>query len=128
MGSALTVFTLPIPSSEAPINENANCAEYALETLCESGFDSIYSLITTLLRSNSLGNEESCQIALALLANEENRSHFLEDNCFCQVICKYTSAIASQEMEALVAHKALRLPISKVNVEILEKFDAVFIA
>ena len=108
----LTVFTLQVPSSEAPINENANRAEHALETLRKSDFDSIYSLITTLLRSNSLGSEESCQIALALLANEENRSHFLEDNCFCQVICKYTSAIANQEMEALVAHKVLRLPIS----------------
>ncbi len=31
-------------------------------------------------------------------------------------------------MEALVAHKALWLPISKVNVETLEKFDAISIA
>ncbi len=107
MGSALTVFTLPVPFSEAPINKNANRAEYALETLHKSGFNSIYFLITTLLRSNSLGSEESCQIVLALLANEENRSHFLEDNCFCQVICKYTSTIASQEMKVLVAYKAL---------------------
>ncbi len=112
MGSALTVFILPVPSSEVSINENANRAEHALETLRKSGFDSIYSLITTILRSNSLGSEESCQITLALLANEENRSHFLEDNHFCQVICKYTSAIASQEMEVLVAYKTLRLPIS----------------
>ena len=31
-------------------------------------------------------------------------------------------------MEVLVAHKALWLPISKVNIETLEKFDAVSIA
>ncbi len=128
LGSALTVFTLSVPFSEAPINKNANREEHILETLCESGFDSIYSLITTLLRSNSLDSEESCQIVLALLANEENRSHFLEDNCFCQVICKYTSAIASQEIEVLVAHKALRLLIYKVNVKTLGKFDAISIA
>ncbi len=52
----------------------------------------------------------------------------MEDNRFCQVICKYTSAIVSQEMEALVAHKALRLPISQFNVETLGKFDAISIA
>ncbi len=87
-----------------PIYKNANRAEHALETLRELGFDAIYSLITTLLRSNGLGSEESCQIALALLTNEEKRSHFLEDNHFCQVICKYTSAIASQEIKALVEY------------------------
>ena len=52
----------------------------------------------------------------------------MEDNCFCQVICKYTSAIVSQEMEVLVAHKAPRLLIAKVNVETLGKFDVVSIA
>ncbi len=128
MGSALTVFILPVLISEALINENANCTEHVLETLHKSDFDSIYSLITTLLRSNSLSSEEGCQIALAFLTNKENRSHFLEDNRFCQVICKYTSAITNQEMKALVAHKALRLLISKVNVETLGKFDAVSIA
>ncbi len=52
----------------------------------------------------------------------------MEDNHFCQFICKYTLAIASQEIEALVTHKILRLPISQVNVETLGKFDAVSIA
>ncbi len=99
-----------------------------METLRESGFDSIYSLITILLRSKSLGSEKSCQIALALLVNEENRSYFSENNHFCQVICKYTSAIANQEMEVLVAYKALQLFIFQVNVETLGKFDAVSIA
>ena len=52
----------------------------------------------------------------------------MENNRFCQVICKYTSAIANQEIKALVAHKALWLFISKSNVEILGKFDIVSIA
>ena len=127
MGSTLTVFILPVPSSEPPIHEN-NRAEHILETLFKSDFNSIYSLIITLLRSNSLGSKKSCQIALEFFTHEENRSHFLEDNRFCQVICKYTLAIARQEMEVLVAHKALRVLISKVNIETLEKFDTVFIA
>ncbi len=107
LGSAFTIFILSIPFSKPPIYENVNCIEYILETLYKSGFDSIYSLITILLRSNSLGSEKSCQIILTLLANEENQSHFLENNHFCQVIYKYTSVIASQEIEMLVAHKAL---------------------
>ncbi len=78
-----------------------------MEILCKPGFDSIYSLITILLSLNSLDGEKNCQIALALFANEENKSYFLEDNCFYQVICKYTSVIASQDIELLVAHKAL---------------------
>ena len=86
-----------------------------------------YSLITTLLRSNSLQSEESCQIVFVLLANEENWIYFLEDNLFCQAIYKYTSAIAIQEMEVLVTNKVLRLSISKINVEILEKFDTLSI-
>lgn len=123
IGSALTVLTLTAPPLEPFIDKNEH-AEHALEILCKVGFNSIYSLITTLLRSNSLRSEESCQIALALLVNKENQNHFLEDNCFCQAICKYTLAITSQEMKALVAHKALQLPILKVNVEMLGKFDA----
>ena len=63
-----------------------------------------------------------------LLANKENWSYFLENNCFCQAICKYVLAITSREMEALVTYKALPLPISKVNVEILGKFDTLSIA
>lgn len=55
---------------------------------------------------------------------KENQSHFLANNDFRQVICKHTSEIASQEMEALVAQKQLRLPLSKVNVEALGRFDA----
>lgn len=39
------------------------------------------------------------------------------------MICKYTSAIAIHEIEALIAHKTLRLLISKVNVETLRNFD-----
>ncbi len=52
----------------------------------------------------------------------------MEDSRFCQVICKYISAIASQEIEVLVAYKALRLLISKVNIETLKKFNTVSIA
>ncbi len=127
MGSTITVCTLSTLFSEPHIHKNDHI-EYALETLRKSDIDSIYSLITTLLRFNSLGSKESYQIGLALLANEENRSHFLEDNRFCQVIYKYTSAITSQEMEVLVAYKTIRLPIFKVNIEILGKFDAIYIA
>lgn len=58
-----------------------------------------------------------------LLANKENQSYFLEDNHYCQVICKYTSTITSYVIEALVPYKVLWLLISKVNVEILRKFD-----
>lgn len=96
--------------------------------MCEIDFDSIYLLITTLLRFNSLRSKENCQIILALLANEKNQSHFLENNCFCQVICKYTSVITSREIKALVAYKALWLFIFKVNVKTLEKFDVLAIA
>ena len=102
----LTVCTLLALFLELHIYKK-DCIEHALETLRKLGFNSIYSLITTLLRSNSLDSKESYQIALTFLANKENWSHFLEDNCFCQVICKYTSAIANKEMKALVAHKAL---------------------
>ncbi len=68
----LTIFTLPVPFSEILIHKNANRIEHILETLHKSSFNLIYSLITTLLRSNSLDSEESCQIVLILLANEEN--------------------------------------------------------
>lgn len=105
-----------------PIDENEQ-AEHVLETLRETGFDSIYSLITTLFKFNSLCSKKSYQIAFALLINEENRSHFLKDNCFCQVICKYTSAIDCQEIKALVAHKTLQFSISKVNIKTLKKFN-----
>lgn len=96
--------------------------EHVLEILCKIGFHSIYSLITTLPRFNSLHSKESCQITLAFLGNKKKQSHFLEDNYFCQVSCKYTSVIASQEMEALVANKALWLLISKINIKTLRNF------
>lgn len=51
----------------------------------------------------------------------------MANNCFCQVICKYISAITSQEIEVLITHKVLWLFISKINVEILGKFDALSI-
>lgn len=51
----------------------------------------------------------------------------MKDNCFCQVICKYTLTFASQEIKTLVAHKALQLSTSKVNIKTLGKFDIVSI-
>lgn len=126
MASVITLFTLPAPFLESSIYEN-NCEKYTLETLYKSGFDLIYSLITTLLRFDNLKNKKSCQIAYAFFTNKENRSHFLEDNCFCQIICKYTSIITSQKMKALVAYKLIYLPISKINVKLLGKFDAISI-
>lgn len=56
-------------------------------------------------------------MVIIFLANKENQSYFLENNYFCQVICKYTSAIASQKMEVLVVYKAFQLFISKVNIK-----------
>lgn len=70
-------------------------------------FDLIYLFITTLLKSNSLHNEESCQIALVVFTNKKNRGYFLENNCFYKVICKYILAIINQEIEVLVAYKVL---------------------
>lgn len=95
-----------------------DCIKYILETLHKSGFDLIYSLIITLLRSNGLGSKENCKIALMLIANKENQRHFLKDNYFYKIICKYTLAITSKKMKALVTHKALLFSISKVNIEI----------
>lgn len=51
----------------------------------------------------------------------------MEDNFFCQAIYKYISTIASQEIKALVTHKALQLSIPKINVETMGKFDALSI-
>ncbi len=56
---------------QSPIDKNKQ-VKYILETLSEMGFDLIYSLITTLQKSNSLHSNESCQITLVLLANKEN--------------------------------------------------------
>ena len=127
MGSALIILILLVYFFKPPINKN-DCAKYTLETLYKSSFDSIYSLITTLLIFNNLGSKKSYQIALAFPAHEENQGHFLKGNCFCQVICKYILVIASQKIEALVVHKALQLLIFKANVKTLEKFDIISIA
>ena len=127
MGSTLTISILSVFSFKLSIYKN-DYAEHGLETLCKLDFDLIYSLITILLRSNNLGSKENCQIALAFLTHKENWSHFLEDNCFCQIIYKYTLIIASQEIKMLVAYKTLRLSISKVNIKILGKFNAILIA
>ena len=59
------------------INKNKR-AKHRLKILCKMGFNSIYSFITTLLRSNSFCNEENCQIVLVLFENKKNQSHFLE--------------------------------------------------
>lgn len=126
MGNALIVFTLPAFFVELLIYKNS-CVEYALETLYKSNFVSIYSLITTLLRSNSLDSKKCYQITHLFFANKKNQNYFLKDNCFYQIICKYILAIFSQEIEVLVAHKVLQLPISKVSIEILRKFVIVSI-
>lgn len=93
----------------------------------KTDFDSIYLLITNLLWSNSLLMKKNCQIVLTLLVNEKYRNHFLKDNCFSLTICKYISTIVTQKMEALVTHKVLKLPISKINMETLKKFDTLSI-
>lgn len=66
-----TFCILSAPFSELHIDEN-DYIEYILEKLCESGFNSVYSLIIISLKFNILGSEESCQITLALLINKEN--------------------------------------------------------
>lgn len=102
-------------SLQLPIYKN-DCIKYILKTLYKLGFDLIYSLITTLLWSNNLGSKESYYIAFILLANKKNQIHFLEDNYFCLIICKYTLVIISQEIKVLVIYKELLFFISMVNI------------
>lgn len=66
-----------------------------------------HSFITILLRLNILDYKKNHQMISVFLTNEENLSHFLENNWFFLVIYKYTSAIISWEMEIFVAHKIL---------------------
>lgn len=82
MSSALTDLTLIASLLKPLINKNKQ-VEQILKILCKIGFDLIYSLITILLKSNSLYNRESYQIVIIFFVNEKNWNHFLKDNCFC---------------------------------------------
>lgn len=108
--------------------ERVGRAENALERLHELGFDSVASLLDVLLESNSVGRAECRQMLKALMKREEVLDSFLADQEICCNISSYASKIATKEMAKLVAHKALRLPVTSVNPESLDAFDPETIA
>lgn len=68
------------------------------------------------------------QIALALLAKEKHEIDLVQDQDFRQILCRYSSRVADEEMTALVAEPFLRLPVQKVNPDSLDTFDPKVIA
>lgn len=67
-------------------------------------------------------------MALALLEKEERKGNLVPDNNFRQLLRRYSSTAADEEMNALVADPALRLPVNAVNPDALDHFDAKAIA
>ena len=99
-----------------------------METLQNSGFDSVASLVDALLQDDALDYADCRQMAWAILQHKNSQTDLTNDREFRQQLYKYTSWIASEEMDTLVKDKALRLPIAKVNTETLDQFDIKIIA
>ena len=99
-----------------------------METLQNLGFDSVASLVDALLQDDALDYADCRQLAMTVLQHKNSQTDLANDRGFRQQIYKYTSQIVSEEMDALVKDKVLRLPVSKVNPETLDKFDVKVVA
>lgn len=99
-----------------------------LNQLNQLGFDSLASLLDTLIESNSLSYAEFHRMLLALFKYETHCDQLLTDKEIGHEMASFAFQIASSGMETLVAHKALRLPISNVSPDTLEQFDPKVIA
>lgn len=85
-------------------------------------------LVDALLQGDALNYANCRQIALTILQHEKSKTELTNNRAFCQQLYKYTNQIASEEVNTLVKDKTLKLPVLKVNSEILDKFNVKIIA
>ena len=105
-------------SEEAPEEIPNSGLRQALDELNGSGFDSVASLLDSMLEYT-----DCPRMLFALLRLENNQPLYLADQDFCCEVSSHATRIVANELDALVSHKASRLLVSQVNIENLDVYD-----
>lgn len=79
--------------------------------------------IEVLILENKLIPEKDLSIACALLKCPHTWIVLLKNKNLCSLLGGYSVKIVKREIDVIIKDKSLRLPISKINLAVLEKFD-----